>query len=464
MSLKSAFRKLFESTPDGAGEAPPASGTVRTGVEAEMRRHAEAILRASIEAVQPEQLVREALQRHSASIPLNAKIFVAGFGRAADAMARAAEAALSRRITEGVIIVPAGTEVRVPERFDTFAGGDPVPDPAGEAGSRAIRQLAREATADDVLLCLVSPGASSLLTVPTDGIPLEEIRLLTRLLIEAGAPEGEIGLVLRHLDLLKGGRLAREAAPARVVGIVLSRHPGDPLDRIASGVLAPERTRPIDAVKTLKRYGVWKQVPLAVRGHLDRGICGELEPPPAARDACFEKVELHVVGNGPAAARAACETAEELGYETQLLTGELGGEARRAGSFLASTAQTLARRREEGRPPLCLITVGQIEPPSRRGPVAGPNQELVLATALEVASIEPVLVAAMATSGLDGATESAGAIATGSTLRRAADAGLDCHRAVRRGEVHQVLSVLDDLIVSGPTGTDVGDLQVLLIS
>jgi hydroxypyruvate reductase len=429
-----------------------------------MRRHAEAILRASVEAVQPEELVRDALQRHAASIPLKAKIYVVGFGRAADAMARGADAVLGRRITEGVILVPAGAEVEIPDRFDTFAAGDRVPDPAGEAGSRAIRQLAREATADDVLLCLVSPGATSLLTIPIDGIPLEEISRLTRLLIDAGAPAGEIGLVLRHLDLLKGGRLAAEAAPARVMGLVLSRHPGDPLDRVASGPLAPERTRPIDAVKTLKEYGLWKQVPLAVRGHLDRGVCGELDPAPGARDACFEKVELHVIGNGPAAARAACETAEALGYETQLLTGSLGGEARRAGAFLASTAQALARRRENGTPPICLVTVGEIEPAAKAGPVNGPNQELVLATALEVASLGPVLVAAMATSGRDGATESAGAIATGTTLHRAAEAGLDCHRAVRRGDVHQLLSVLDDLIVSGPTGTDVGDLQVLLLS
>jgi len=216
-------------------------------------------------------------------------------------------------------------------------------------------------------------------------------------------------------------------------------------------------------VRALKRHGLWKRVPLAVRGYLDRGICGELQPPPDPSHACFEGITTRVVGNGPLAARAACAAGETLGYETQLLTGRLDGEARRAGTFLAAAAQTLARKRGEGRRPLCLVTAGEIDPAAKRCHPSAPNQELALACALEIGPMEPVLVAAMSSSGRDGATDAAGAIATGTTLRRATDAGIDCRQVVRSGAAHSAFAALDDLIVSGSTGTDVGDLQILLL-
>jgi hydroxypyruvate reductase len=469
MSLLSVLRRLFESGPTvvlGKSRSEGRTGVPkgRSKAEVRLREHAEAILRAAVESAEPENLVVEELRRQARALPATTKIHVAGFGRAAAAMARGADAALGARIKEGVIIVPAGDEGGVPDRFDTFGGGEPLPDPAGVAGSRAIRQMAAELTADDLLLCLVSPGGSALLTVPPDGVPQEEIRELTRLLVDAGATGRDLNLVRRHVDMVKGGRLARAAAPARVMALVLSDRTGDPLDAVASGPLAPEKSSCADAVKALKRYGIWKRVPLAVRGYLDRGICGELPPAPGSSHACFERITSRIVGDGSRAARAACVAGEALGYETQLLTGRLDGEARRAGSFLAAAAQTLARKRGGDRRPLCLVTAGEIDPAAKRECPGAPNQELVLACALEIEPMEPVLVAAMSSSGTDGATEAAGAIATGTTLQRAAAAGIDCRQVVRTGEAHRAFESLDDLIVSGSTGTDVGDLQIVLLA
>jgi glycerate-2-kinase len=430
-----------------------------------MRRDAEAILRAAVEAADPQALVDGALAGLSKAIPADARVHVVGFGTAAAAMARGAESALGSQIAEGVLVVPASSRADAPTGFDTFGGGWPIPDQACEAGARSIRQLARELTEDDVLLCLVSGGGSSLLTLPPDGMPLEEIAVVTRLLLDAGASRREINLVRRHLDLVKGGRLARAAAPARVIAMVMSDIAGDPAEQIASGPLSPERSRPADAVAVLKQHGLWKQVPLAARGWLHRGVCRELEPAPRRDDPCFKKVELHVVGNGQTAARAACSVAESQGYEAQVITAALGGEARKAGAFLAAAARSLARSRSRGPggPPVCIIASGDTDPAAKDGGTAGPNQELVLAAVLDLEPLDPVLVAAMSTSGIDGSTGAAGAIATGATLRRAEAAGLDCRDTVRGGDANSLFSALDDLIVSGPTGTGVGDIRIVLI-
>jgi hydroxypyruvate reductase len=333
------------------------------------------------------------------------------------------------------------------------------------AGARAIRQLARSLSADDVLLCLVSGESSALLTVPPDGLPLEEIQTLTGLLLERGASRRQIDLVCRHLDLLKGGGLARAAAPARVLGLVLSDLAGDQPDQVASGPLSPDRSRPADAVAVLKRFGLWRQVPLAARGWLDRGVCGELEPPPRRGDPCFERLDVHVIGNGRTAASAACAAAESRGYEAQVITASLSGEARKAGAFLAAAARSLARARsrEPGGPPVCIVASGDTDPAAKVRGTGGPNQELVLAAALDLEPYGPFLVGAMSTSGNDGSTAAAGAIATGATLRRAQAAGLDCANTVRNGDANALFSTLDDQIVSGPTGTAVGDIRIVLL-
>jgi hydroxypyruvate reductase len=430
---------------------------------ADLRRDAETILRSAIEAVEPERLVRQALEARGDLPASTGRTWITGFGKAAAAMARGATAVLGDRIDGGVLVVPAGGESQAPDGLEVFGGGHPVPDQGGVAGSCAIRQLAREAAPDDLLICLISGGGSSLLNIPPDGLPLEDLQTVTRLLLGAGATIGEINCVRKHLDELKGGRLAREAAPARVLALVLSDVPGDPLDVIASGPLAPDPTRFDQAVTVLRGYGLWDRVPHSVRGYLDRGVCGELPDSPKKSDRCFEKIETVIVGNGDTAARGACATAEELGYDAQLLSSTLVGEAREVGKFLAETALTLIRLADDDRPPTCVVTAGETSVTVRGDGIGGRNQELALGAAIALDGVPRVLLVSMGTDGVDGPTAAAGAVVTGKTLRRSRELGMDCESALARNDAYSLLHSLDDLIVSGPTGTNVADIQVLLV-
>jgi len=430
---------------------------------ADLRRDAETILHRAIEAVEPERLVHDALAARESRRPLRGRIRLIGFGKAAAAMARGAVGALGDRIDGGVLIVPAGEESQAPGGLDVFGGGHPLPDQGGVAGSRAIRQLAREASTDDLLICLIAGGGSSLLSVPPDGVPVEDVQEVTQLLLGTGAIIGEINCVRKHLDELKGGRLARDVAPARVLALVLSDVPGDPLDIIASGPLAPDPTRFDEAVSILRSYGLWDRVPHSVRGYLDRGVCGELPESPKKADRCFERIETEIVGNGQTAAQAACVAAEELGYDAQLLSTTLVGEAREAGKFLAETALTLTRVADGDRPPTCVVTCGETSVAVRGDGIGGRNQELALGAAIGLDGVPGVLLASMGTDGIDGPTDAAGAVVTGETRRRSRELGMDCESTLARNDAYSLLRSLDDLIVSGPTGTNVADIQVLLV-
>jgi hydroxypyruvate reductase len=430
---------------------------------ADLRRDAETILRLAIEAVEPARLVRDALAARESQRPLRGRIQLIGFGKAAAAMARGAVGALGDRIDGGVLIVPAGEESQAPGGLEVFGGGHPLPDQGGVAGSRAIRQLVQEASEEDLLICLASGGGSSLLSVPPDGIPMEDLQQVTRLLLGTGATIGEINCVRKHLDELKGGRLAKEVAPARVLTLVLSDVPGDSLDIIASGPLVPDPTSVGEAVAVLRSYGLWDRVPHSVRGYLDRGVCGELPEAPKKADRCFDRIETVIVGNGHTASQAACAAAEELGYDAQLLSTTLVGEAQEAGKFLAETALTLTRLADGDRPPTCVITCGETSVTVHGDGIGGRNQELALGAAIGLEGLPGVLLASMGTDGIDGPTEAAGAVVTGETRRRSRELGMDCESTLARNDAYSLLRALDDLIVSGPTGTNVSDIQVLLV-
>lgn len=432
--------------------------------EYDLRVDAETILQAAVAAVDPEALVEAAMHGHERSIPANGRVWVAGFGKAVIPMAQGLYRSLGDRIEGGVLIAPIGTQAYIAPQFEIFRGGCPLPDQGGVAGAQAIRQMAREASEDDLLICLVSGGGSALLTLPPDDLPIEDVQVVTDLLQRAGAGISEINCVRRHMDMLKGGRLAREAAPARVLSLTLSNIVGDSPDVVASGPVSPDPTRFTDAVGVLKRYDLWKQVPLAARGWLDQGVCGEIEDTPDKNDPMFLRTTHVVVGSAETAARAACTEADRLGYDAQVLTTTLGGEASEAGSFLAETARVVRAAQVPGRRPTCIVTAGTTSVRRQGDGHGGRNQELALGAAIEIDRMDGVLVASMSTDGIDGSTDAAGATATGSTLRRATDSGVDCAMAKASNDAYSVFGALDDLIISGPTGTNVADIQVVLLN
>jgi hydroxypyruvate reductase len=463
MPIHSAVRRLFPEERTRPASSPVPSGGGRT--EYDLRVDGENLLRAAVAAVEPRGLVARAMESHARGVPAGGRVFVAGFGTAAVPMARGLYDVLGQRVQEATLIVPAGGEGYVAPGCDIFRGANPLPDAGCVAGAQAIRQMAREAGPDDLLICLVSGGGSALLTLPPDDLPLEDVRVVTERLLRAGAEWTELDCVLKRLDVLKGGQLAREAAPARVLGLVLSDAVDGGADSVAAGPLSPDPTRFVDAVTVLKRYGLWSDVPLAARGWLDRGQCGEVGETPRPGDPLFLRTSTVVVGNAELAARAACAEAELRGYDAQVLTTTLCGSAREAGVFLAETARVVRAARKSGQPPTCLIATGRTVVRRRESDGrTGRNHELALGAAIRIDGMEGALVASMSTCGLDDAGEAAGATATGSTVRRAAERGIDCAEALERGTAHAVFDALDDRIVSGPTGSPVGDIQIVLLA
>ncbi len=465
--------------------------------EEELRRDAVAIVRAGVAAVEPETLVRKALEDHPELLPRGAQVHLVAVGKAARAMARGAASALiggrGEQLAGGVLIAPKGSTEEglgdAPAALRRFAGGHPVPDAEGMAGARAVLELAEglgrraagldpEATsASEVLLILLSGGGSALMTLPPEGVPLESVQATTEALLASGAPIREVNAVRKHLDRLKGGRLARAAAPAPVVALVLSDVVGDPLDVIASGPLSPDPTTTRDAVEVLRARGLWGRLPATVRNHLEGSFASEGTESPKPGDPCFGRAQVRVVGNDALAAEAACREAERRGYRSLVISTLVTGEARQVGRILAGIGLSAARRpRRPRRPrrksapaaPVCLVAAGETTVRVTGEGRGGRNQEVALGAALTLNELArpddpPLLVASAGTDGIDGPTDAAGALADASTVRRARALGLDAARALADNDAYPFFDRLGDLVRSGPTGTNVMDLMLVLV-
>jgi hydroxypyruvate reductase len=425
--------------------------------ELDLRRDALACLDAAVRAVEPRSLTRDHLESRS-DLAAPTRIHLVAVGKAAAAMTAGARDALGECLAGGVVIVPAGGEEQVPAGFDVHGGGHPIPDEQGVEGARAIRRLASGLRADDLLLCLISGGGSALMTSPPDRVSLAEMQSVTARLLKAGATIGDLNCARKHLDELKGGRLARAAAPARVLALVLSDVVGDPLEVIASGPVSPDPTTLEDAAAVLRRFGVWEAVPESVREHLRTG-----DESPKPGDPCFERVEARVIGNNRLAAAAALAEAERRGYRPLLLTTSLTGEAREVGGVLAAIGAEVRRSGHPVQAPACLVAAGETTVTVQGRGRGGRNQEVALGAAGVFDGLAGVLVAAMGTDGVDGPTDAAGAVADGYTVRRAAGLGLDPRRALADNDAYPFFQALDDLVVTGPTGTNVMDLTLVMV-
>ncbi len=339
-----------------------------------------------------------------------------------------------------------------------------MPDREGVEGGRAILELAARLGADDLLLALISGGGSALMTLPPADVALDELQSLTAELLRAGATIGELNCVRKHLDRLKGGRLARAAAPAGALALLLSDVVGDPPDVIASGPVSPDPTTFDMAIEVLRRFDLWATAAPALRRHLERGARGEIEESPGPGDPCFDGVETRVVGSNRIAAEAALAEAARRGYRTLLLTTLLTGEAREAGRVLAALGLEARRSGHPLPAPACLLAAGETTVTVRGSGKGGRNQELALGAAQALAGSAGLLVASIGTDGVDGPTEAAGALADGETLARAARIGLDAGAALADNDAYPFFEALGDLIVTGPTGTNVMDLVLILVA
>jgi hydroxypyruvate reductase len=382
------------------------------------------------------------------------RVIVLGCGKASAAMARTAEDILGDRIAGGFVVVKDG--YTVPTRRVAIAeAGHPVPDARGEAAATRLLESAAGATAADLVLVLLSGGASALTPAPAAGIALAEKQAVTRLLLGAGATINELNAVRKHLSRFKGGQLARVAAPARVLTLVLSDVIGDPLDVIGSGPTAPDPTTFADALDVLSARVPAADVPASVRARLAAGHRGEVPETPKPGDPIFERVTHVVAGNNEVIVGAAAREAERLGWNVDVLTRSLQGEARDAARALVEHARRLA-------PPACVIAAGETTVTVRGSGRGGRCQEFALAAALALDPEDSLVVLAAGTDGTDGPTPAAGAVVDGATPRRVVAAGGDPEAALAANDAYSALGAAGDLLVTGPTNTNLLDLYLVL--
>ncbi len=429
-------------------------------VEKLLRRHALSIFRAAVQAADPRRTVREALS--SARLDRFRRIFVVGAGKASAAMAQAAEQALGSRIHGGWINTKDGHLAPL-RRITLHEASHPVPDARGVEGARRIARIAAQAGEGDLLLCLISGGASALLPLPLDPLTLEEKQETTRLLLACGATIHEINAVRKHLSAIKGGRLARLAQPASVLALLLSDVVGDPLDVIGSGPAAPDTSTFRTAWHVIEKYGLEDRIPPRARALLQDGIAGRIEETPKPGDPCFARTRNVIVGSNRLAVDAAARRARQLGYRPLVLSTTVEGETRDIASMHAAIAREIVSTGRPARPPVCVISGGETTVTLRGKGLGGRNQEFALAAAIALEGLEGVLAFSAGTDGTDGPTPAAGAMADGATVARAAALGLDARRALAENDSYRFFEPLGDLVMTGPTGTNVMDIRLMLV-
>ena len=420
------------------------------------------LLEEALEAVSPGRVIREHVAREGASLRIGdetyplagRRVLLLGAGKASAAMAQELETILGDALTAGVVVTRYDYSVPT-KRVRVYEGGHPLPDANGAAGAEAVRVLAQEAREEDLVLCLLSGGGSALLGLPVPGIDLEDLRELTGLLLSSGAAIDEVNAVRRHVTSLLGGGLAALLARAHAVSLLLSDVPHDRIEAIASGPTVPDPTTFRDAQEALRRLELWERVPRSVRERIEQGVAGAIPETPKPGDPLFARARAVLVGTNRTAVASLAGEGERRGFAVRTLGEPVVGEARAVGERLAGLGRALAGTGTRG---ALLVAGGETTVVVRGSGVGGRNQEVALAAAVALEGVAGVLVAALATDGTDGPTSAAGAIVDGKTVRRARALGLDPKRALEENDSYPLLRATQDLLVTGPTRTNVADL------
>ena len=423
-----------------------------------------------LDAVDARAAVRRAISKNGEELLIGRRrydlrrydrVVVLGAGKATASMAQAVEQRLGSRLQGGFVVVKYGHVV--PTRQIVVAeAGHPIPDRAGQRAAARLCAMATELSRRDLLIVLLSGGASSLLPAPVPGITLADKQKTTQELLRCGASIREVNTVRKHLSRIKGGRLA-EMTKATIVTLILSDVLGDDLSAIASGPTVPDPTTYLEAVVILKRYRIWQAVPQRVRRHLTRGCQGLTSETPKPGFSLFRRVHHHIVGNNDAAVRAVARVAREAGLRTLLYKPALSGEARDEGQRFGLLAKNIVQACTPLQRPCCVVAGGETTVTVTGRGRGGRAQEFVAAAALEIAGLAKVWVVAIGTDGTDGPTDAAGAIVGGNTMARAQRLSVDLKGALQRHNTYAALKRLHQLIITGPTGTNVNDLYLLLI-
>jgi len=423
-------------------------------------------MQAAIDAVDPRAAVLRFLKREGNWLDVAGRrydldeydhLYVVGAGKACAPMAIAVEEVLGERITEGIVNVKYGY-TQPTERIALHEAGHPIPDAAGVEGAQQIADLLVRATERDLVLCLISGGGSALMTLPAAGITLDDVQALTDTLLRVGATINQVNAIRKHIERIKGGNLARLAYPARVIALILSDVVGNPLDVIASGPTVPDTSTFAQAYGLVQHYRIEEQLPRSIVRRLQRGAAGEIPDTPKAGEEALDRTQNVIVASNELAARAAEAQAQQLGFHTMLLSTFVEGEAREVARVFAAIGKEIAAYDRPLARPACLIAGGETTVTLRGKGKGGRNQELALAAALGIQGWDKMAIVSLATDGSDGPTDASGAFADGGTVRRAAERGLDAQAHLDNNDAYPFFAALDDLLLTGPTNTNVNDL------
>ena len=439
-----------------------------------LRAVAAQLQHAALRAVDPAEAVHQFMARVGDHLLIDqqayfpgdfARIFVVGAGKAALPMAAAVCDVLRDRLSGGVIITKYQHVDRGrPDRLRVYEAGHPVPDQNSIAATRDLAALLRSATPRDLVIVVLSGGGSALMTLPAAEVSLADLQATTQLLLRAGATIHQINTIRKHLDLIKGGGLARLANGAAIVTLILSDVIGDDLSVIASGPTVPDPSTFADAWRVVEDFGLIDQLPIAIRQRLFAGQQGQIADTPKPGAALFARVQTAIIGSNARAAHAAELAAQQLRFNTLLLSTFIQGEARAVAQVAAAIAKEIHHHQRPVAKPACVIWGGETTVTLKGHGRGGRNQELALAAAIAIDGQPDTLIAALGTDGTDGPTDAAGAIVTGDTLSRARALGLDAPAYLADNDAYPFFQSLGDLIITGPTGTNVNDLLFVLVA
>jgi len=323
--------------------------------------------------------------------------------------------------------------------------------------------LVENVSREDIVIVLLSGGGSALMPLPVQGISLNDEARVTSLLLKSGASIDEINTVRKHLSQIKGGRLAARLYPATVLTLIISDVVGDGIDAIASGPTTPDPTTFHDSEQVLKKYDLWSQIPKNARRVISAGLSGSIPETPKRNNKVFTRVHNVIVGNNRASCLAAASAMTKAGYKTQVLSIQITGEAREAGRIFGSIVRDIRDNSLPFAPPAALVAGGETTVTVRGKGKGGRNQELALAAAVRINRSDGVVVGSFATDGIEGQTDAAGALVDGTTITRGLKLEMNPDEFLRNNDSYHYFSRLEDLVITGPTGTNVNDIMILAV-
>lgn len=438
-------------------------------VDLEARRYILGAIESALSSLNPRRLIREHLKVKEDKLAIDnflidlrkvENIYVVGAGKASAAMAEALYDLLGDRIARGIVAIPKYQKGEFHTGpIELIRAGHPIPTVESTEAALKILQLVEGLADKDLVFCLISGGGSALMASPASGIKLEEKQKITEALLKSGAPINELNTVRKHISNIKGGRLAEKIYPAQTIGLIISDVVGDSLETIASGPTSSDTTTFRDSIETLRRYQLWYTTPDAIRKTLEDGEEGIIPESPKHGEKIFEQVRNFIIGSNELACRSASEYLESNHIEVQILTTFLEGEAKEAGKIISSVAKYMKPKKSEAKG-VSIVFGGETTVTVKGNGKGGRNQELVVSACKCIDSVRGLAIASVGTDGIDGSSDAAGGVVDSYSFNRAKSLGLNVESFLDNNDSNTFLEKLDDMILTGHTGTNVNDIAI----